>query len=162
MTPAGTSNELDVQNEWEENTQKTHTLFLVVLDLFFRVLLFLYARVLFFLLLVDRTTRHRATRHLEALVLTRQSRAGRFDRLSFGYYCSAAAKNRLACTELLSGPGLPTERVHARSDLALPCYCSATPKSRSACTELLFSPGLPTERVHARFELKLPRYSSAA
>ena len=24
MTPAGTSNELDVQNEWEENTQHTH------------------------------------------------------------------------------------------------------------------------------------------
>ena len=57
---------------------------------FFRVLLFLYASVLFFLLLVDRTTRHRATRHLEALVLTRQSRAVRFERLYFGYYCSAA------------------------------------------------------------------------
>ena len=26
MTPAGTSNELDVQNDWEENTQKAHTL----------------------------------------------------------------------------------------------------------------------------------------
>ena len=26
MTPAGTSNELDVQNEWEENTHHTHTL----------------------------------------------------------------------------------------------------------------------------------------
>ena len=25
MTPAGTSNELDVQNEWEENTTHTHT-----------------------------------------------------------------------------------------------------------------------------------------
>ena len=25
VTPTGTSNELDVQNEWEENTQKTHT-----------------------------------------------------------------------------------------------------------------------------------------
>ena len=25
VTPAGTSNELDVQNEWEENTQHTHT-----------------------------------------------------------------------------------------------------------------------------------------
>ena len=24
MTPAGTSNELDAQNEWEENTQNTH------------------------------------------------------------------------------------------------------------------------------------------
>ena len=24
MTPAGTSNELDVQNEWEENTQHTY------------------------------------------------------------------------------------------------------------------------------------------
>ena len=27
MTPAGTSNELDVQNGWEENTQKTHILY---------------------------------------------------------------------------------------------------------------------------------------
>ena len=134
----------------------------VVLGLFFRVLLSLYARVLFFLLLVGRTTRHRATRHLEALVLTRQSRAVRFEMLSVGYYCSTAAKNRLACTELLSGPGLPTERVHARSDLTLPCYCSAAAKSRSACTELLSGPGLPTERVHTRFELKLPRYSAAA
>ena len=26
MTPAGTSNELDVQNGWEENTKHTHTL----------------------------------------------------------------------------------------------------------------------------------------
>ena len=118
--------------------------------------------MLFFLLLVDRTTRHRATRHLEALVLTRQSRAVRFERLSFGYYCSAAAKNCLACTELLFGPGFLTVRVHARSDLTLSCYCSAAAKSRSACTELLFDPGLPTERVHTRFELKLPRYSSAA
>ena len=25
VTPAGTSNELDVQNEWEENTENTHT-----------------------------------------------------------------------------------------------------------------------------------------
>ena len=127
------------------------------------MLLFLYARVLFFLLLVDRTTRHRATRHLEALVLTHQQPlAVRFERLYFGYYCSAAAKNRLVCTELLSSPGLPTERVHARSDLTLPCYCSAAAKSRSAYTELLFGPGLPTERVHTRFELELPRYCSAA
>ena len=44
----------------------------------------------FVLLLVDHTTRHRATR---------QSRAVRFERLAFGYYCSAAAKNRLACAE---------------------------------------------------------------
>ena len=28
MTPAGTSNELDVQNEWEENT---HTVVLIIL-----------------------------------------------------------------------------------------------------------------------------------
>ena len=118
--------------------------------------------MLFFLLMVDRTTHHRATRHLEALVLTRQSHAVRFDRLSFGYYCSAAAKNRLACTELLSGPGLLTVRVHARSDLTPPCYCCAVGKSRSACTEPLFGPGLPTEWVHTQFELKLPRYSSAA
>ena len=125
------------------------------------MLLFLYARVLFFLFLVDRTTRHRATRHLKALVLTRHSRAVRFERLSFGYYCSAAAKNRLPCTELLSGPGLLTVRVHAQSGLALPCYCSGAAKSRSACTELLFGPGLPTERVHIRFELKLPRSAAA-
>ena len=118
--------------------------------------------MLFFLLLVDRTTRHRATRQLEALVLTRQSRAVRFERLSSGYCCSAAVKNRLACTELLSGSGLPTERVHARSNFALPCYCSAAAKSRSTCTALLFGPGLPTERVHTLFELKIPRYSSAA
>ena len=85
--------------------------------MFFGVLLFLYARVLFFLLLVDRTTRHRATRNLEALVLTCQSRAVRFERLSFGYYCSAAAKSRSAGTELLFGPGLPTERVHTRFEL---------------------------------------------
>ena len=25
VTPAGTSNELDVQNEWEENTHNTHS-----------------------------------------------------------------------------------------------------------------------------------------
>ena len=25
VTPAGTSNELDVQNKWEENTHNTHT-----------------------------------------------------------------------------------------------------------------------------------------
>ena len=137
-------------------------LFLVVLGLFFRTLLFLYARVLFFLLLVGRTTRHRATRPLRAVVMTPQSRAVRFERLPFGYYCSAAAKNRLACTELLSGPGLPTERVHPRSYLTLPCYCSAAAMNRSACTERLFGPGLPTERVHTRFELKLPRYCSAA
>ena len=115
-----------------------------------------------FLLLVGRTTRHRATRHLKALVLTRQSRAVRFERLSFGYYCSAAAKNRLPCTGLLSGPGLPIERVHSRSDLKLPCYCSAAAKNRPACTELLFGPRLLNERVHTRFELKLSRCSAAA
>ena len=81
---------------------------------------FLYARVLFLLLLVGRRTRHRATRYLEALVPTCQSRAVLFERLSVGYYCSTAAKKRLACTKLLSGPGLPTERVHARPDLKLP------------------------------------------
>ena len=130
------------------------------------MLIFLYARVLFlvfafclfvFLLLVDRTTRH-----LKALVLTRQSRAVRFERLSFGYYCSAAAKNRLPCTGLLSGPGLPIERVHSRSDLKLLCYCSAAAKNCPACTELLFGPGLLNERVHTRFELKLSRCSAAA
>ena len=118
--------------------------------------------MLFFLLLVGRTTRHRAIRLLKALVLIRQSRTVRFERLSFGYYYFAAAKNRLACTKLLFGPGLPTERVHARSDLKLSCYCSAAVKDRSACTELLFGPGLPTEGVHTRFELKLSRYCSPA
>ena len=126
------------------------------------MLIFLYARVLFFLLLVGRTTRHRATRHLEALVLTRQSRAVRFERFSFGYCCSVAERNRLACTGLLSGPGLPIERVHARSDLKLACYCSAVAKNRPACTELLLGPELPNERVHTRFELKMSRCSAAA
>ena len=118
--------------------------------------------MLFFLLLVGRTARHRTARYLEALVLTRQSRAVRFERLSFDYYCPAAAKNRLACTGLLSGPWFPTERVHPRSDFKLPCYCSAAAKNRSVCTELLYGPGLPTERVHTRFELKLSCDCSAA
>ena len=118
--------------------------------------------MLFFLLLVGRTTRHRATRHLEALILTRQSRAVRFERLSFGYYYSAAAKNRLACTELLSDPGLPTKRVHTRFELKLPRYCSAAENSRFACTELLSGPGLSTDRAHARFNLELPCYCSSA
>ena len=30
MTPAGTSNELDVQNEWEENTHTHNTLYVLV------------------------------------------------------------------------------------------------------------------------------------
>ena len=30
VTPAGTSNELDVQNEWEENTQTHNTLYVLV------------------------------------------------------------------------------------------------------------------------------------
>ena len=35
MTPAGTSNELDVQNEWEENTHTlTHTVVVVVVVVF--------------------------------------------------------------------------------------------------------------------------------
>ena len=111
--------------------------------------------MLVFLLLVGRTTRHRATRHFEALVLTRQSRTVRFERLYFGNYCSAAVKNPLACTELLSGSGLPTERVHTRFKLKLPRYSSAAANSRFACTELLSGPGLPTDRAHARFELEL-------
>ena len=115
----------------------------------------------FFLLLVGRTTRHRATRHLKTLVLTRQSRVVRLERLSFGYFCSATAKNRLARTGLLPGPELPIERVHSRSGLKLPCYSSAAAKNRPACTELMFGPGLPNERVHTRFELKLSRCSAA-
>ena len=35
MTPAGTSNELDVQNEWEKNTQKTHTYSILMYILLF-------------------------------------------------------------------------------------------------------------------------------
>ena len=54
-------------------------------------------------------------------------------------YCSSvAAKSRFACTELLSGPGLPTERVHARFGLKLPRHRSAAAAiSRFFCTELL-------------------------
>ena len=82
----------------------------------------------------------------------------RFD-LTLPCYCSAAAKNRSACAELLSGPGFPTERV-ARNDLTMPCYCFAGVKNRSECFELLSGPGLPTERV-ARSDLTLPCYCSA-
>ena len=71
-------------------------------------------------------------------------------------YCSAAAKSRSACTELLFGPGLPTERVHTRFELKLPRYCSAAANSRFACTELLSSPGLPTDRARVRLALELP------
>ena len=71
-------------------------------------------------------------------------------------------KKRFACPELLSGPGLPAEWVHARSYFKPPCYCSAAAKNHSACPELLFGPGLLTERVHTRFEFNLPRYCSAA
>ena len=60
------------------------------------------------------------------------------------------------------GPGLLTERVHARFELKLPSYSSAAANSRLACTELLSGPGLLTERVHSRFGLKLPRHHSAA
>ena len=56
------------------------------------------------------------------------------------------------------GPGLPTERVHARFELKLPRYSSAAANSRFACTELLSGPGLPTDRARARFELELPCY----
>ena len=53
-------------------------------------------------------------------------------------YCSsAAAKSRFACTELLSGPALPTERVYVRSGLKLPRHRSAVAMSRFLCTELL-------------------------
>ena len=60
------------------------------------------------------------------------------------------------------GPGLPTERVHARFELKLPRYSSAAENSRFACTELLSGPGLPTDRARARFELELPCYCSFA
>ena len=96
--------------------------------------------------------------------------------LTLPCYCSAAAKNRFACsdysaaansrfvcTKLLSSPELPTDRAHAQFELELPFYCSSVPaKSRFSCTELLSGPVLPTERVHARFGLKLPRHCSAA
>ena len=77
-------------------------------------------------------------------------------------YSSVAAHSRFACTELLSGPGLPTDQAHARFELELPSYCSASAKSRFACNELLSGPELPPERVHARFGLKLHRHCSAA
>ena len=117
--------------------------------------------MLFFLLLVDRTTRHRATRHLEALVLTHQSRAVRFEMSTFGYYCSAAANNRLAYTELLFGPGVLTKRVHTRFELKLSRYCSTVANSCFACTGLLSGHGLPTDRARVRFELELPCYCSS-
>ena len=96
--------------------------------------------------------------------------------LTLPCYCSAAAKNRSACTdcsaaensrfvytELLSSPELPTNRAPARFELELPCYCSsAAAKSRFSCTDLLSGPALPTERVYARFELNLPHHRSAA
>ena len=78
-------------------------------------------------------------------------------------YCSAAANSRFACTELLSGPGLPTDRAHARFELELPYYCPfVATKSRFACTELLSGSGRLPGRVHARFELKLPRHRFVA
>ena len=53
-------------------------------------------------------------------------------------YCSSvAAKSRFSCTELLSGPALPSERVHARFELKLPRYRSAAAIFRFFCTELL-------------------------
>ena len=53
-------------------------------------------------------------------------------------YCSSvASKSRFACTELLSGLGLPTERVHVRFGLKLPRHRSAAAISGFFCTELL-------------------------
>ena len=53
-------------------------------------------------------------------------------------YCSSvSAKSRFACTELLSGPALPTERVHTRFGLKLFRNRSAAAISRFFCTELL-------------------------
>ena len=53
-------------------------------------------------------------------------------------YCSSvAAKSRFACTELLSRPALPTERVHARFGLKLPRHRSAAAISHLLCTGLL-------------------------
>ena len=78
-------------------------------------------------------------------------------------YCSsAAAKSCFACTELLSGPVLPPERVPARFELKLPRYSSAAANSRFACTELLSGPGLPIDRARAPFELELLCYCSSA
>ena len=81
--------------------------------------------------------------------------------LKLSCYCSAAAKNRPACTGLLFGPGLPNERLHTRFELKL-SRCSAAANSGFACTELMSGPGLPTDRAHARFELELPCCCCAA
>ena len=50
---------------------------------------------------------------------------------------SVAAKSRFACTELLSGPGPPTERVYVRFGLKRSHHRSAAGISRFFCTELL-------------------------
>jgi hypothetical protein len=53
-------------------------------------------------------------------------------------YCSsAAAKSRFYCTELLSGRGLPTDRVHARFVLKLPCHRLLLRYLAFFCAELL-------------------------
>ena len=58
--------------------------------------------------------------------------------LELSCYCtSVAAKSCFACTELLSGSGLPTERVYARFGLKLPRHRSAAATSRFFCAELL-------------------------
>ena len=58
--------------------------------------------------------------------------------LEMSCYCSSvAAESRFACTELLSGPGLPTERVYVRFGLKLPRHRSAAGISPFSCTELL-------------------------
>ena len=59
-------------------------------------------------------------------------------KLELPCYCPfVAAKSCFACTELLSGSGLPTERVYARFGLKLPRHRSAAAISRFFCTELL-------------------------
>ena len=74
---------------------------------------------------------------LDSVVAASTERVDAQSDLTLPCYCSAAAKNHSACTELLSGPVLPTERMYARFELKLPRHRSAATISRFFCTELL-------------------------
>ena len=78
--------------------------------------------------------------------------------LTLPCYCSAAAKNRSACAELLF-LALGFQPNGCIPDLS---YCSAAASSRFACSGLLSGSGCPTDRAHVRFELELPCYCSSA
>ena len=68
MTPAGTSNELDVQNEWEENTH-THGIPPVVERSFFLFLVFVFfLLVLFFLRSVNYGTANNTNKQPRRLI----------------------------------------------------------------------------------------------